>query len=307
MDVGAGNASQVASIDVAGLTPINIFNLSAGELADIGILVIQNPSNFAYGAEFLTQLAIIHQAVEDGLILIIHDRFVSDAETILPGSSGFQIIRNDGTDTASIELLNNAHPIASGPGGAVTDTSLDGGTLSSHGFAIAGTLPEGADLILSRTSPLDIVTFEYAFGLGHVVYSTIPLDFYLGGGTTVALAMQAYAANLLFYASNNLSSAPFVEDDLATIQTSRLLANDTDPDGDTLVVSAVSATSTGGAQLTLNGTSIEYDPTGAFDFLAEGETALDTFTYKVSDGRGGLEVVPVSGTEWRLGQGRFRV
>ncbi len=32
--------------------------------------------------------------------------------------------------------------------------------------------------------------------------------------------------------------------------------------------------------------SFDYDPNGQFDYLAVGETASDTFTYTVDDGRG---------------------
>jgi len=36
-----------------------------------------------------------------------------------------------------------------------------------------------------------------------------------------------------------------------------------------------------------------YDPRGHFDYLAVGESATDTFTYTVSDGRGGADTAQV--------------
>ena len=72
--------------------------------------------------------------------------------------------------------------MTNGPGGVLTNTSLDGGNLSSHGFTVEGSLPGAAVKILSRPNPTQIVDFCYEFQAGAVHYSTIPLDFYLGGG-----------------------------------------------------------------------------------------------------------------------------
>ncbi|AFZ49133.1 Ig-like domain-containing protein [Dactylococcopsis salina] len=84
------------------------------------------------------------------------------------------------------------------------------------------------------------------------------------------------------------------EDTVLTVEAAGVLANDTDPDGDNLAVSAVNGdeanvgteiTLESGALLTLNEDgSYEYDPNGAFDELNDGETDVDTFTYTVSDG-----------------------
>jgi VCBS repeat-containing protein len=72
------------------------------------------------------------------------------------------------------------------------------------------------------------------------------------------------------------------------------LMNDWDPDIDALVLVEINGTpiATGesvtlpsGAVLTLNADgSLSYDPNGQFDTLAEGESALDSFDYTISDG-----------------------
>ena len=63
-----------------------------------------------------------------------------------------------------------------------------------------------------------------------------------------------------------------------------VLANDGDPDGDTLSVASVDTTGTkGSVSINPNGT-IHYDPNGQFQSLLQGQTATDTFTYKASDG-----------------------
>jgi hypothetical protein len=175
-----GNPNQVAPILTAGGAAVNVFDLSTEELAGLDVLFVQNPSNFDFGFEYLSQLGAIEEAVASGLVLVIHDRFVTEAESILPGGDGFEILREFG-DVANIDILDNTTLVTNGPGGVLDDGSLDGGTFSSHGFAVAGSLPGDSVQILSRTNRSEIVTMCYGFGAGAVVYSTIPLDFYLDG------------------------------------------------------------------------------------------------------------------------------
>ena len=63
-----------------------------------------------------------------------------------------------------------------------------------------------------------------------------------------------------------------------------VLANDYDPDNDTISVNIVDDSSTTG-NVTINpdGT-VDYDPNGQFDSLPVGETATDTFEYSITDG-----------------------
>ena len=199
MSSGQGVSSQAASITAAGHTPVNIVDLSPAELSGIQVLMVQNPSNGGFGVEYLSALPDIEAAVTAGMRLVIHDRTVTNAHTILPGGAGFSILR-DFTDDANIDVLDDSTLVTDGPGGVINDTTLDGGTSSSHGFAVVGTLPVGGAFILSRTNPEEIVTFSYPSGAGAVLYSSIPLDFYLTGSSTVALGMQAYATNVVAYA-----------------------------------------------------------------------------------------------------------
>ena len=63
-----------------------------------------------------------------------------------------------------------------------------------------------------------------------------------------------------------------------------VLASDSDPDGDTLSVASVDTAGTlGSVSINPNGT-IHYDPNGQFNYLGQGQTATDTFTYTVTDG-----------------------
>jgi len=82
-----------------------------------------------------------------------------------------------------------------------------------------------------------------------------------------------------------------------TIDAMDLLANDTDPDGDSLIITAVAGTSNNGASVTLaiDGSEIGYDPTGSavLDALATGDILTDSFTYTVSDGNGNFDTATV--------------
>jgi large repetitive protein len=66
---------------------------------------------------------------------------------------------------------------------------------------LASSIPAGARGILGRGDPTHLVTYSYSLGQGKVVYSTIPLDFYLGGSgdPTVVASMRNYAANVVAY------------------------------------------------------------------------------------------------------------
>lgn len=87
------------------------------------------------------------------------------------------------------------------------------------------------------------------------------------------------------------------EDASVSIAAASLLANDTDVDtGDTLSVTAVSALSIRGASVAISGTDIIYNPTGSsiLQALDDGETLTDTFTYTISDGKGGSDTATVT-------------
>ncbi len=94
-------------------------------------------------------------------------------------------------------------------------------------------------------------------------------------------------------------SSNYVANEDATALIGNVLANDSDPDGDTLTVTAVDAVSAQGAAVAIasNGT-FTYNPAGAatLQALSAGQTIQDTFTYTVSDGNGGTDTAIVTVT-----------
>ncbi|MEO1761224.1 MAG: Ig-like domain-containing protein, partial [Cyanobacteria bacterium J06629_18] len=89
----------------------------------------------------------------------------------------------------------------------------------------------------------------------------------------------------------NNDTATTDEDNSTTIN---VLANDTDENGDTLSITSVSGSPTG--SVTIDGDNIVYNPNGQFESLNAGETATDTFTYRVDDGNGLSDTATVTVT-----------
>jgi len=73
---------------------------------------------------------------------------------------------------------------------------------------------------------------------------------------------------------------------LTTPVSINVLANDSDPDGDPLIVSAVTQSAKGSVVINPGATSVTFTP-------APAATGTATFTYQISDGRGGLAAAGV--------------
>jgi len=86
------------------------------------------------------------------------------------------------------------------------------------------------------------------------------------------------------------------EDNPVAVVAPGMLDNDSDPDaGDTLSVTAVDTSATAGAVTAWAADgSFTYDPDGQFEYLKAGGSATDSFTYTVSDGKGGTDTATVT-------------
>lgn len=197
LSLNQGSSNQVGPITTAGLQAVNVGNLQTADLSQFDVLFVQNPDNGGYSSIFNSNLAKIHQFISNGGVFIFHDRHVSTAANVLPGTPG-SIVR-DFSDDRNIDIVDNTTLVTNGPGGILTNSSLDNGNSSSHGWILASSLPAGARGILSQTNPTRLVLYSYTFGQGKVIYSTIPLDFYLGGSGTLNTNMRNYAANVVAY------------------------------------------------------------------------------------------------------------
>lgn len=195
---GANDTYYAAPITNNGLTALSLETLSTGELDAVDTLFILNSSNGGYNSEFINALPDIFDFVSHGGTLIIHDRYVTDAETILPGLDSANIVRDfdGGTD---LNFVHDDGLIANGSHGTLDDDAMDHGNYSNHGFTFEDTLDPSVALVQTTDDASHIVSFAYEYGEGTVYYSTIPLDHYLRnyGSVDVNSAMQTYASNLI--------------------------------------------------------------------------------------------------------------
>lgn len=193
------------------------------------------------------------------------------------------------------------------------DDTIDAGAGDDVIFAgwgndiIAGGL--GSDRIFGGFG-FDTVTYEgsivdYDINIGHGWFGRTTVA--AGDGSrdklfgVEALYFAADDYTLLLNGENNavLAGDDAVETDADTaliIAAADLLANDQEFDGDAISITGVDATSASGVSVTLLDGQISYDAGSAFDDLAEGEIATDTFNYTVDDGQGGTDIATVTVT-----------
>ena len=105
------------------------------------------------------------------------------------------------------------------------------------------------------------------------------------GHTNETAGYLALAGGQLFAAGGGANTAPVANDDTATLAEDGsvlvdVLVNDSDPDGDTLILTEVTG-ATNGTAVIENG-QVRYDPDANFD-------GSETLTYTVSDGQGGTD------------------
>jgi len=138
--------------------------------------------------------------------------------------------------------------------------SVESVTQPSHGTAV----PSGTSVIYTPAlGYAGTDTFTYTIADGR------------GGTDTASVAVTVEDVNDPPTAQDDSVTRP--EDTPVTIA---VLSNDADPDGDPLVVASLGAPASG--TVTNNGTSVTYAPDPGF-------AGVDTFTYTVSDGRGGSD------------------
>ena len=176
------------------------------------------------------------------------DAYVTDEDTVLTVAAGAGVLANDvDLDGDPLSLS-----VVSGPANGALNLAADGGFTYTPNADF-----NGAD------------SFTYQIDDGR-------------GGTSTATASLTVAP---------VNDAPVANDDTVTEQGTTplvvpVLANDTDTDGDTLQVTAVTPGSNGAVAINPDGT-VTYTPGVGFQ-------GTDSFTYTVSDGNGGTDTATVT-------------
>jgi hypothetical protein len=190
----------------------------------------------------------------------------------VPGPNRPPVAVDDSATTAE-DIAVNVNVLAN-------DSDADGDTLTVSGYQTAsaqgGTVSCTSAGVCTYTPPANFNgadTFTYTASDGK------------GGSDSATVAITV----------NPVNDPPVAVDDTATTDEDSsvevgVLANDSDPDGDTLTISAYQAVSNyGGTVSCTSGGACTYTPRVGFD-------GIDTFTYTVSDGSGGSATATVTVT-----------
>lgn len=189
--------------------------------------------------------------------------------------------------TATATTLANAAPVAADDtGSAVSGASVTLGVLANDSDADGDTLrvtavtagSNGATVTFTNTG----VTYQSAAGFVGTDTFTYTVDDGQGATATANVSVTVTAAPLV-------NRNPVAVGDTAKVVIGQtvvipVLANDSDPDGNTLSISALGTAKRGRA--THNGTQVTY--------VAGTRTGTDTFSYTVSDGKGGRATASIT-------------
>jgi VCBS repeat-containing protein len=178
------------------------------------------------------------------------------------------LLANDGTPAGALSILS-------------IDTTETVGTVTDAGDGIYLYDPRGAfDFLATGESAED--SFLYT-----VMNS-------LGGTATARVVITIDGVNGNEPPQATDDAVETDEDAVLAISAESLLANDHDPDvSDVLTILSIDTTGTVGTVTDAGDGIYLYDPRGAFDFLAAGESAEDSFLYTVRDGKGGTATARV--------------
>ena len=183
---------------------------------------------------------------------------------------------------------------------------FDGGTVSVDSLTVTGggtltLLPGSTDLTPGTgtgaqfTASFDPGSAYQSLAVGESVTETVELVVSDGQGGSTTQTVDLVIDGVNDGPTANDDSAVVGEDGPGIVID--LLGNDTDPDAsDVLGIDSFDFSGLQGSVTDNHDGTVTYDPNGAFEGLAAGETALDSFTYTVSDGNGGFDTATVEVT-----------
>jgi VCBS repeat-containing protein len=227
----------------------------------------------------------------------------------------FSVLSADGTPIAIDIVVHGANELP---------TALANDATGSEGTPVAVTLQgsdvDGSIATFTLTALPEHGTLYYN-GSALAVGSVVPAS---GNAAALVFVPDAHwngSTSLAFSATDNdggssaavtqailvgpVNDPPLALDDSAatgenTPVTIAVLANDSDPDGDALVVTGAHILSGAGSVTVNPDGSLAYDPGSAYDALAPGATATVRIAYDIADGHGGtasaIATVTVTGS-----------
>ena len=219
-------------------------------------------------------------------------------ERVAGGHSGDWAARvsNTGASQTTCVLNDSPNLVASTVAGTYTARMWVRSVTSGALFRLRVREYNGTTLVGSQTSTLSLTTAwqEVLVRYTPTMPGTSTLD--LNGYTTTTPPGTCFLADTVSLTRADAvvtNTAPDAVDDTAstaqdTAVVVSVLANDTDPDGDTLTVTGASQPAHGAVTVDAAGT-VTYTPTSGY-------SGADAFDYSVSDGRGGTDTARVAVT-----------
>jgi VCBS repeat-containing protein len=303
------------SITIAGSNG-GIFTVSADGTASFDAST--GYENLAEGESALTEVVY---TVTDG-----HGGFdTATVQVVVNGQSDdavraqADLISADENSVITLDVLANDDVFIDGDVASVTAVN---GTAANIGVAVTGSQGGLFTLNADGSASFDAnQAFDYLTD-GEVVTTSVTYTIQGFGGET-----STSTVDVQVYGSNN---APVANDDFATVDAGsnrdianliaiyvngqvivtgdeRLVANDTDAEGQTLTVTQVNGLDLVNGSITIAGSNggvftVDADGTASFDAstgyesLAEGESALTELVYTITDGQGGFDTATVQVT-----------
>jgi hypothetical protein len=248
----------VNDVDVDGdtLTILGIGQGANGSVAVSGSNLIYTPNANFQGTDSFTYMADDDKDGFDTATVTVTVNAVNDAPDAVNDSA------STSEDTAvTVSVLGN-------------DTDLDGDSLSISAVTQGtngGVTISGANVIYTPNANFNGAdSFTYIVSDGN------------GGSDTATVSLTITAAN---DAPDAVNDAASTNEDVAV--TVSVLGNDSDLDGDSIAISAVTQGANGA--VTISGSNVIYTPNANFN-------GADSFNYTISDGNGGSDTATVSVT-----------
>jgi VCBS repeat-containing protein len=256
--------------------------------------VLMNDTDVDSDAAALTALVVTNPA--NGTVALNADgSFTYTPKANFSGSDSFTYRANDGTADSNVATVAIAvSPVNDQPAAVNDEATIDEDSGPNAIPVLANdTDPDGDRTTISAVTPAahgSVVIIAEGTGLTYAPAQNYSgpdtFTYTISDGTGTATA----TVNLLV---NNVNDAPVAADDALTIAEDSsatavdVLANDTDPDGDSRTVTAVSQGANGAVVISAGGTGLTYAPKPNF-------AGADTFTYTIEDGKGGTDTASVS-------------
>ncbi len=246
--------------------------------------------------------SLVTDVTNGTLVLAADGSFVYTPDTNFVGTDTFTYTADDATDSSAVTTVTitvtaspvNDPPVAVVDGytvveDAVLTVPVATGVLANDSDPDAGTTLT-ASLVTDVTNGTLVLAADGSF-----VYT--PDTNFVGTDTFTYTADDATDSSAVTTVTITVTASPVndppvavndadtvVEDSVANVID--VLFNDSDPDGDTLTITEVSAGIGGTATITGGGTGLTFTPTANF-------TGAAGFTYTISDGRGGTDTAAV--------------